>query len=602
MKDFVKNLEQKKIYILSPHLDDAILSCGQLLSELSGRADITVINVFTKAHSGPYTLSGKKLLSLSGGYNDASQLYEERVKEDKKALTSLGVKIINLDLEDALFRRKVSGKNRLIPELTHVYPTYRWNVIKNKIAFSDTALEMLETKLIEIVPDDALIFSPYTVSNHVDHFIVRTASDNLYKDVIYYSEFPYNISKNNYGSATGYETLIVPIDPSKKRRLIALYKTQLLPLFPSGKIPMHKEVYFLRKKTDSETKIYTRLTAKVEKEWRELWLASNSSNFVNSPEWFLSVVQSLRYKNYVIVAVYRAMKLVAVTALLCEKKYGVEKYAAMPEDFLCGSAILGEASDKKIMNELLGAILTLGVVTMNNIPEDVASVLLKTSDHVSLIPISKNYYYSIQKDNQGNVVIKNRNKVLKRIRGMESEFTIKRFDGTSNDIWKTVYEIDMKSAKKDKGYNVFSDGLYKKFYVALANNFRKNLCIHILYYKDIPIIYEIGFLSKNTYFGSQMAYVSEFAKFSPGKVLLVKLIEVLSENKGIEIINFGSGTNAFKQSFTDLYTPLYDAIISKSKPSRIYLKSFYSTRISLFTLMQKHVTLYAFYRRMRNAL
>src|SRR5258708_6346967 len=132
--DIAKIIEDKnfKCIFLSPHLDDAVLSCGTLLEQLAGKVDITVVNIFTNAHAKPYTLSAKRFLQLSDSYTDANDLYKERAKEDALLLNNLNIKSVNIGLEDAIFRRKShkSFLGKFIPEFDHSYPTYRWHVLK----------------------------------------------------------------------------------------------------------------------------------------------------------------------------------------------------------------------------------------------------------------------------------------------------------------------------------------------------------------------------------------------------------------------------------------------------------------------------------------
>jgi hypothetical protein len=46
---------QRRYLFLSPHLDDAILSCGALLTALPARSDVTVVTIFTEASAPPHT-------------------------------------------------------------------------------------------------------------------------------------------------------------------------------------------------------------------------------------------------------------------------------------------------------------------------------------------------------------------------------------------------------------------------------------------------------------------------------------------------------------------------------------------------------------------
>ncbi len=249
LADKIKNKKITCVFI-SPHFDDAILSCGGLLSELSGKTDITIINVFTKAHKKPYTLSARKFLKNSGNQSDAILLYDTRCTEDKNALSQLRVKIINLGLEDALFRRKKQSSllGKLIPEVIHIYPTYRWHILK-AISSTDYAPKILKKILKKYSKKDVLFFAPSGIGNHADHQIIRRVSEELFDDLILYSDFPYNIREKVSSQKTKENQQIYTLMPNlfKKSRLIKLYKTQFAGLFPNGRIPKHNEIYSIAK-------------------------------------------------------------------------------------------------------------------------------------------------------------------------------------------------------------------------------------------------------------------------------------------------------------------------------------------------------------------
>ena len=140
IKRIIKN--KTRCIFISPHLDDAILSAGGLISYLSGKVPIEVINVFTNA-SRPITLSGRAIIKKSG-FKDLESFYSARRQEDDKVLTRLDIKKTNLKLVDALFRKKILGKKRniellgkIFPEVLHIYPTYRLHVISGYISKQD---------------------------------------------------------------------------------------------------------------------------------------------------------------------------------------------------------------------------------------------------------------------------------------------------------------------------------------------------------------------------------------------------------------------------------------------------------------------------------
>jgi LmbE family N-acetylglucosaminyl deacetylase len=250
-KDFIKTIIDKKLscVIISPHNDDALLSVSALIEALSGKTKITVVTVFTKAHKKPYTLSAKAFLE-STGFTDARSLYEKRKQEDKEAFSEFSVNLINLELEDALFRTKKRGVvlGKIIPEFDHVYPTYRWHIQKGYISSQDQATEQLKNKLQQFSNKKNIIFAPMGIGNHVDHILVREVCEELFDKVIYYSDFPYNVRLNNFGKAkSGFDTVSLMPDLKEKEKKLRCYSTQFNGLFPTGNMPEHKEVYFVPK-------------------------------------------------------------------------------------------------------------------------------------------------------------------------------------------------------------------------------------------------------------------------------------------------------------------------------------------------------------------
>lgn len=245
-------IRNKKVYIISPHFDDAALSCYRLMSEIPDAKQIVVINIFTKGSRKPYTFSAKKNLKDSGGYRNAIALYKQRTQEDKRALSSMRVLSVNLGIPEALFRKKRRNSilGRLIPEMNHYYPTYRWHVVK-KVHPNDPAISQLKKKLRTFTKEKALFIVPFGIGNHADHLIARTACAQLCKNIVYYADFPYNTHTKPDFELDEYQKTELPVNSRTKIRLLKLYKTQFERLFPNGKLPRHKEILLMAKKNGS---------------------------------------------------------------------------------------------------------------------------------------------------------------------------------------------------------------------------------------------------------------------------------------------------------------------------------------------------------------
>ena len=239
------------LVVLSPHLDDAVLSCGALMIHAAPRTEVTVVTLFTEAGPPPHTLSGRRFLRQAGA-RDARELYRERREEDREVLEKLGVRCVHAGLTEALFRlregRLRHALGRLLPELGHLYPVYRWQITSGRIAPGD-APALRETR--EVIaglagPDPAVVLAPLGVGAHVDHVLTRTAADQSGVPAVYYSDFPHNqrhsadpnfIQRNSL-IATRWTELL-----AAKAELIRGYRTQVGPLFPVGRIPLVPEVY-----------------------------------------------------------------------------------------------------------------------------------------------------------------------------------------------------------------------------------------------------------------------------------------------------------------------------------------------------------------------
>ncbi|MGW7200632.1 PIG-L deacetylase family protein [Streptomyces chryseus] len=244
------------LVVLSPHLDDAVLSCGALMAHAVGRTEVRVATFFTEGGCPPYTFSGRRYLQQTG-HPDAERLYRDRRAEDRDVLERLGVDWLHLGLTDGLFRRKpgASGGHpgwvrRVLPEPAHVYPTYRLHVSTGRISRYDAdtlgCVQALVEKLAS--PPHTILLAPSAVGAHVDHVLVRTAAELSGEPVVYYSDFPYN-QRHCLDPAFVERNALVGVEWSRelttKVALVRAYRSQADALFPGGRIPVVPELYLL---------------------------------------------------------------------------------------------------------------------------------------------------------------------------------------------------------------------------------------------------------------------------------------------------------------------------------------------------------------------
>ncbi|WIG16336.1 PIG-L deacetylase family protein [Kocuria rosea] len=240
---------------LSPHLDDAVLSCAALMDSYAARRDISVATLFTEAELPPHTRATRAFLGQCSG-DDAFALFEDRRSEDRIVLAELGVSHRHLGASDALFRQRRRLKaalgplGRALPELFHLYPTYRFDIALGRISRADRSLiERLRNNVSQLVDQTEadLLFCPVGVGRHVDHLITRLVGSEFPEKVVYYSDFPYNQFADPESAFLQKHQLVAwnwDVDPVRKHHHISQYASQAPALFPDGDIPIAHETYF----------------------------------------------------------------------------------------------------------------------------------------------------------------------------------------------------------------------------------------------------------------------------------------------------------------------------------------------------------------------
>jgi hypothetical protein len=220
------------------------------------RTSVTVATFFTEAGAPPYTFSARCYLRQTGAH-DAGRLYLARRAEDQAALEGAAISYFHAGLTEALFRRRARpllnwfpGSGRLMPELSHIYPTYRLHIAGGRISphDADTLHRILDAIYHLSLKSSTLFLAPLAVGGHVDHKLVRTAAELSRKPVAYYSDFPYNIRQSADPGFVQRNALVQATwsyDLASKPPLIRAYRTQVDALFPGGEIPLVPEVYMV---------------------------------------------------------------------------------------------------------------------------------------------------------------------------------------------------------------------------------------------------------------------------------------------------------------------------------------------------------------------
>lgn len=214
---------------ISPHFDDLVLSCGGRIVHQRVRGDrVLAIDVFAGKPVPSTVISGFAAHHHQrwGGKRDP---IADRRREERQALSVLGVDFVWLDHLDAIYRG-----DQYLSDLE----------LFGDVQAADSPTVAALADQIEAIwcrTPGAVVYSPLGVGNHVDHQICRRAALALIPsgaEVILYEDFPYASRAGQVESAVA--TMPERLEPEvfeigaavdEKIRLIHVYRSQIPTLF-----------------------------------------------------------------------------------------------------------------------------------------------------------------------------------------------------------------------------------------------------------------------------------------------------------------------------------------------------------------------------------
>jgi LmbE family N-acetylglucosaminyl deacetylase len=183
--------------VLSPHLDDAVLSCWHVLS---GPGEVTVINVFAGF---PTAGSGASWWDRMTGAGDSTARMAERHAEDRAACAMAGRTATYLEFLDDQYDP---------PE---------------------QSVDEIASALRDVIDPDAVVYAPAALGDHADHEQVRAAALELASSgqrVRLYADHPHAVRNGWPAWVTGAEpTAADEVAAHWDRRLGVAGVTELRP-------------------------------------------------------------------------------------------------------------------------------------------------------------------------------------------------------------------------------------------------------------------------------------------------------------------------------------------------------------------------------------
>jgi LmbE family N-acetylglucosaminyl deacetylase len=226
--------------ILSPHLDDAGLSCGASMARWTAAGDsVLLLNIFAgRPNLANLSEFARQLHQAAGAGED---LVTVRRLEDQRACAIMGADCRHMEYLDALYRTNPDDGGSLYPNNPEL--------MSGSVHQSD---HRIVTELSELLAEEndhrspVFWYAPLGAGGHVDHVLVHMVAGRLEPkgaQVLYYEDYPYVEDGHALVSAlarpgsTGWRSELSRVnqeDVERKCQGIACHQSQLAPLFGSG--------------------------------------------------------------------------------------------------------------------------------------------------------------------------------------------------------------------------------------------------------------------------------------------------------------------------------------------------------------------------------
>ena len=169
------------IYI-SPHFDDAVLSCGGLISDQTRRG--TPVEIWTVCAGLPpqdKPLSPlAKRIHKDWKTNTGRGTVILRRKEDRAAAAAVGATVRHLSIPDCIYRWSAEGA-----------PLYPIDVFDPPRLEDKDLPAAIAAMLKRGLRKSDVVIAPLSVGHHVDHVLTRMGAEETGSSLVYYVDTPY---------------------------------------------------------------------------------------------------------------------------------------------------------------------------------------------------------------------------------------------------------------------------------------------------------------------------------------------------------------------------------------------------------------------------
>lgn len=215
---------------LSPHLDDAALSCGGQIASLT-RAGRRVLIVTVMAGDPPTDAENDYIRSLHARWELERNATAQRRAEDIAACAILSADSLHWSIPDCIYRlHPANGQPLYLSD----------NDIFGDVHPAEQPLVDEIANLLRLLPPHSQCYAPLTIGHHVDHLLVAEAARMVYGDrLLFYEDYPYAQLPGKLAAVIGrppvnWRPIVIPLvemDLDTKIEAILAFRSQISTFF-----------------------------------------------------------------------------------------------------------------------------------------------------------------------------------------------------------------------------------------------------------------------------------------------------------------------------------------------------------------------------------
>lgn len=173
---------------LSPHYDDASLSCGGAIFQQAGQGELTLVVTLFAAPPDPGQALSPFAEAIHRSWGSPGDVVGARQAEDRASMAILRADYLRLNLVDCIYRGQ--------PETGEWYYTGEAELFGQVHPAETGATAAIATAILELVPfqPDTVVYAPLAVGHHVDHQLAHAAAWQLQqhgRTIVFYEDYPY---------------------------------------------------------------------------------------------------------------------------------------------------------------------------------------------------------------------------------------------------------------------------------------------------------------------------------------------------------------------------------------------------------------------------